>query len=294
MSSSSPQIAFTGRHTRMIACDSDGCAFDVMDLKHKECFCPAFIKHFRLQRCARQARQVWEFVNLYSQTRGSNRFQAVGLAVDLLMDHPEVRGTGITFMDFRPVHDFLSQADALGEPALQQQVKATDAPALRAMLEWTQEVNVAVKGMCQGLGPFPGVAQALSLAEQKADVVVVSQAPRETLLHEWTQSGLSQHTAFIAGQEFGSKAAQIQQAVAGNPDTNDVLVLGDAPGDQQAAEAASACFFPIIPGEETRSWTRFMEEGFPRFMEGRFDADYQHALNESFSRALPTTPPWVC
>ena len=28
--------------------DSDGCAFDTMEVKHKECFIPAFIKHFGL------------------------------------------------------------------------------------------------------------------------------------------------------------------------------------------------------------------------------------------------------
>ena len=28
-----------------IGLDSDGCVFDSMDIKHKECFCPAFIDH---------------------------------------------------------------------------------------------------------------------------------------------------------------------------------------------------------------------------------------------------------
>ena len=31
-----------------IGIDSDGCAFDTMEIKHKECFCPAFINHFNL------------------------------------------------------------------------------------------------------------------------------------------------------------------------------------------------------------------------------------------------------
>ena len=292
MSATDHQIDYTARHPRLIACDSDGCAFDVMDLKHKECFCPAFIKHFGLQRCARQARQVWEFVNLYSRTRGCNRFIAVGHAVKLLAEHPEVCGTGITFMDFEPVHTFLTQTKALGEPELERQAKATDAPALHAMLAWTREVNVAVKAMCQGLGPFPGVDETLRAASESCDVLVVSQAPRPTLLHEWTESGLAAHTNFIAGQEFGDKASQVAQALAAHPQTQAVLVLGDAPGDQQAAEAAEACFFPIVPGDEIASWKRLREDGLPRFLKGEFDATYQASLLDTFSRALPTTPPW--
>src|SRR6187455_3230478 len=58
-----------------IGIDSDGCVFDSMEIKHKECFAPMFIKHFNLQAVSKYAREVWEFVNLYSKTRGANRFR---------------------------------------------------------------------------------------------------------------------------------------------------------------------------------------------------------------------------
>ena len=58
-----------------IGIDSDGCVFDSMEIKHKECFAPMFIKHFSLQAVSKYAREVWEFVNLYSKTRGCNRKQ---------------------------------------------------------------------------------------------------------------------------------------------------------------------------------------------------------------------------
>ena len=60
-----------------IGIDSDGCVFDTMEIKQKECFCPMFIKHFQLQRISKYARETWEFVNLYSKTRGVNRFKAI-------------------------------------------------------------------------------------------------------------------------------------------------------------------------------------------------------------------------
>src|SRR5438552_19081834 len=73
-----------------IGIDSDGCVFDSMEIKHKECFAPMFIKHFRLQAASKYARETWEFVNLYSKMRGINRFPALSNALDLLVKLPEV------------------------------------------------------------------------------------------------------------------------------------------------------------------------------------------------------------
>lgn len=36
-------------HDFFIGYDSDGCIFDTMEIKQKECFCPNFIKRFVLQ-----------------------------------------------------------------------------------------------------------------------------------------------------------------------------------------------------------------------------------------------------
>jgi hypothetical protein len=137
------KISFPKRHAHMVACDSDGCVFDVMDLKQRECFCPAFIKHFHLQRCARQAREVWEFVNLRSRTRGCNRFKAVALAFEFLAAHPDVRALDTRLMDTGALRRFVASTDTLGEPALARAVEETGDPALRAMLGWTREVNAA-------------------------------------------------------------------------------------------------------------------------------------------------------
>ena len=83
---SDPQILKDLKPARefFIGIDSDGCVFDTMELKHKECFAPMFIKHFRLQTASKYAREVWDFVNLYSKSRGANRFPAVVRALNLL------------------------------------------------------------------------------------------------------------------------------------------------------------------------------------------------------------------
>ena len=62
------------KYNFLIAIDSDGCAFDTMELKHKECFIPNIIKYWNLQAVSKYTRAAGEFVNLYSQWRGINRF----------------------------------------------------------------------------------------------------------------------------------------------------------------------------------------------------------------------------
>jgi hypothetical protein len=79
------------QHEFLIGIDSDGCVFDTMELKHKECFTPCTIREWGLQPVARQARQAAEFINLYSNLRGLNRFKALVKLFDLLQEWPEAK-----------------------------------------------------------------------------------------------------------------------------------------------------------------------------------------------------------
>ena len=76
-------------HKFLVCVNSDGCVFDNMDLKHKECFCPATVNVWELQSVSRYARQSAEFVNLYSKTCGMNRFPALVRTLELLAQRPE-------------------------------------------------------------------------------------------------------------------------------------------------------------------------------------------------------------
>ncbi len=54
-----------------------------------------------------------------------------------------------------------------------------------------------------------------------------------------------------------------------------VLMIGDAPGDFAAAKAVGAHFFPTNPGNEDASWERFFREASDRFLTGRYGGDYE-------------------
>ena len=94
--SDNPLDSFTKQHDFLIGIDSDGCAFDTMEIKHKECFIPQFIKYMKLQPVSKYAREACEFTNLYSKWRGANRFISYTLALDLLEERPEVQARNVT------------------------------------------------------------------------------------------------------------------------------------------------------------------------------------------------------
>jgi hypothetical protein len=101
---------------------------------------------------------------------------------------------------------------------------------------------------------------------------------------------LAKYTVAICGQEIGTKKESLQAAAKYPADHT--LMIGDAPGDHQAAVANKALFFPINPGMEEDSWRRFHEEGIDRFLAGAFAGEYQAELSAEFDRYLPATPPW--
>src|SRR5882672_2142325 len=107
----------------VVGIDSDGCIFDSMEIKHKECFAPMFIKHFRLQAVSKYAREVWEFVNLYSKTRGANRFPALVRSLNLLRDRPPVLARKVEAAGTAALEEWIARETKLGNATLAAEVK---------------------------------------------------------------------------------------------------------------------------------------------------------------------------
>jgi hypothetical protein len=91
---------------------------------------------------------------------------------------------------------------------------------------------------------------------------------------------------------MGSKSEHLKFAAGGRYEPNKVLMIGDAPGDMKAAKANNALFYPINPGDEDKSWQRFFEEAFDRFIKGQYAGNYEKKLIDEFDKYLPETPPW--
>ncbi|HLJ12347.1 MAG TPA: HAD hydrolase-like protein [Planctomycetaceae bacterium] len=283
---------FRRQHDFVIGIDSDGCAFDTMEIKHKECFIPNTIKHFGLQAVSKYAREAAEFVNLYSKWRGINRFPALVNTIDILLDRPEVARRKLKFPDIAGLREWIKRETKLGNPTLEKEVAATSDAALVRALEWSKAVNAAIERMVEGVPPFPFVRESLEKLRGIADMVVCSATPGAALNAEWEEHEISQFVQAICGQEMGSKKEILQRAAAAGYSDNRVLMIGDAPGDMQAARANGALFYPINPGAEEASWERFFTEACDRFLKGTYAGGYEAVLIAEFDAFLPEVPPW--
>jgi phosphoglycolate phosphatase-like HAD superfamily hydrolase len=283
-------LDLTPQHDFLVAIDSDGCTFDTMELKHKECFAPHLINAYNLQPISKYARETWEYFNLYSKGRGTNRFPAVVTTMEWLLVRPEVQARGVKITIPRGLARWVKEETRLGNPALKQAVERTGDPDLKQALAWSLTVNEQIEQFVHGVPPFPYVRECLEKLRPNADMLVCSATPGEALTREWQEHKIDGYVAAICGQELGSKKEIL--AIAKKYKSGRALMIGDAPGDQRAAEANDALFFPIMPGAEDQSWRRLLHEGIDRFLNGAFAGEYQSTLLAEFDAALPAGPPW--
>jgi len=275
-----------------IGFDSDGCVFDSMEIKQKECFCPAFVNNFDMQGAAKATREVWEFVNLYSKTRGVNRFLAVLRAVDLLKERHEVIDRNIAVPSVAGLKAWTERETKLGEATLVPEVENNPDPDLQRALGWSKDVTAAIKKIVRNLPPYPQVSGILKTAVSRADLMVVSQTPTADLERDGPRAGVADLVRIVPGQERGTRSGDVAFAAVGKYDKEKILMIGDAPGDLKAAQANGVLFFPIIPGSEEQSWDRFRDEGLERFFSGTYAGNFQNDLLAAFDAALPEKAPW--
>ena len=286
---------FEPQHDFFVGIDSDGCVFNSMEVKHNDCFSVNLVKHFGLASISRQVHQVWDFVNLYSTTRGTNRFKAILLSCDFLREMPLVKNMGVAVPELPYLREWSETETKLGNPALQAAIDNATAERrdeLSQVMEWSLGVNESVAEIVYNLPPFPGVRETLQRLQGKADVIVVSATPDEALKREWAEHEIDTYVALIAGQEMGSKTEHLTITTKDRYAENRVLMLGDSPGDLKAGRDVGALFFPVNPGSEDASWQLFLDEAMEKFFNGEYAGAYESVLIDKFQELLPAIPPW--
>lgn len=285
-------IDFKPKHEFFVGIDSDGCAFDAMELKHKECFTPTIVKVWGLQAVSKYTRETCEFVNLYSKTRGLNRWIALSRVFDLLRERPEVQARNAKVPEGDKIKEFIESGYPLSHKGMVQYAADHPHPELERAVEWSIAVDEAIADMVHGVPPFPWVRESLQKMQGKVDLMVVSATPVEALEREWGEHGIAQYMTVIAGQEMGTKKQHLQFAAKGKYDDDQILLIGDAPGDRDAAKSVDVLYYPINPGGEDKSWKRFHDEALGRFLDGTYEGDYEAALIAEFEKLLPEVAPW--
>lgn len=275
-----------------VGIDSDGCAMDAMNIKHQECFTPAYIKYFNLQAASTLVRETALFVNLYSTTRGQNRWVALARLFELLKQRPEVLERGVKIPDGAELQKFLDSGYPRSDKGIAAFAEEHPSEEIRQCIEWGKGVNELIAWMVHGAAPFPGVREAIEAMQAEVDTIVVSATPVEALEREWNEHDLAKYMKVIAGQEMGSKAEHVRWAAKEKYDLDHIMLIGDAPGDRDAAHSEGVLFYPIKPGLERESWAKFRDEALPRFLAGTYRGAYQDQLVAEYEALLPEHPTW--
>ena len=280
-----------------IGIDSDGCVFDTMGIKQRECFCPWMVKYFHLQPVAEAARECKDFADLFSKTRGWNRHKTIDRILrELLPSHPMVKARGFQVPQFTYYCKWVNAPESLlSNEGLKEAMESTNGHAkqeLQHCLEWSEKVNEVIAEIVKDIPPFPFVRESLEKITGQADVIVCSATPNEALQREWEEHEIAKYARVIAGQEMGTKKEHLNIATNGKYKEKHVLMIGDAPGDMKAAMANNALFYPINPGDEPNSWKRFHDEAFDKFINGAYAGDYEEKVIAEFDGYLPENPPW--
>lgn len=271
---------FVKQSDYMICIDSDGCAMDTMEVKHRECFGPQWIYTYGLEDRFDECMKLWLDVNLYSITRGINRFK--GLAMALV----EMEKRGCRFEGLDEFVTWTKEAPELSNPALLSYAQKSTSECVEKALLWSIRTNRAIHHLPADDKPFDNVKTAMDEMCKRADLVAVSSANAEAVDAEWTKHGLKEDCRVLLCQEVGSKAYCIGEMVRKGYDTDKVLMVGDAPGDRDAALKNGVYYYPILVGKEGESWDRLLNEAFPKFMEGTFEQEYQNTLIKEFEANL--------
>lgn len=266
------------RKKRFAVCvDSDGCAMDTMNIKHIRCFGPCMVEEWGLEAWRRPILDRWNEINLYSGTRGINRFKGLAMALT------EINRQYTPIDGIERLSAWAEEAPELSNDAVGKMVPKHT--IFEKALHWSLAVNEAIEALPrEEVRPFDYVSQALAAAHCQADVVVVSSANPEAVREEWSRFHLLGEVDLLCTQELGSKAYCIGRLVEKGYDS--ILMCGDAPGDAEAAQKNGVLYYPILVRHEKESWLRFIEEGLGRFLENRFAGDYQQQLLDEFNANL--------
>ena len=262
----------------LVCVDSDGCAMDTMDIKHFRCFGPCMVDEWGLEEWKTSILDRWNEVNLYTMTRGINRFKSLAMALT------EVNAKYRPIEDLDTICHWAETSPELSNDALARAIEANpESISLRKALAWSMAVNKSIQALPESeIKPFEKAREALAFAHERADVAIVSSANLGAVLEEWEKHGLLPHTDIVLAQNAGSKAFCIGELLKKGYDTDKVLMCGDAPGDLQAAEKNGVFYFPILVRKERASWEEFMADGFDRLLNGTFEGAYQDAKKAAF------------
>lgn len=248
------------RKTRdfLICIDSDGCVMDTMDVKHMRCFGPCLVYEWDLGEYREEIIRLWRKVNLLSVSRGVNRFQGLAQVLkNIHENYTQVEG-------LEGYLDWAGSAQELSDKSLEEAYEKTGNICMKKAMDWSRLVNQSMAMVSDTKKPpFEGTEDALRLAREQADIVILTAANRQEINKEWEVFELAQYTDLLMAQEDGRKEECLKELLEKGYEKDHVLMVGDAPADLAAAQAAGVLFYPILAYQEKRKLGKFLRSSGP-------------------------------
>ncbi len=270
---------FLKRKDRIVCIDSDGCAVDTMNIKHIRCFGPCMVDEWDLGKWRNEILNRWNEINLFSMTRGINRFK--GLALMLAeVDEKYCAIEGIDALKY-----WVDNAAELSNASLDKMIDKGS--IFSKALNWSKAVNSLIEKLPkEEIKPFHGVREAFKVIHEYCDIAVVSSANPEAVRAEWERLGLLEYVDLMCTQDMGSKSFCIGEILKKGYEPEHVLMCGDAPGDENAAAENGVLFFPILVNHESESWTELKDKAFSLFISDSYPGTYQNEMLRRFESNL--------
>ena len=239
----------------LICIDSDGCAVNSMEIKHRKAFATELVKTFGLEKMEDIVRKHWMRINLYSKTRGFNRFLTLDMTFDAL------KKDKLIDYDTSELKKWIGTADALSNDSLYSYLKVNYNQFLENVYKWSLDFNKAISEIPEEeISAFPLCRESMADAYSHFDIVVMSSANYSAVEKEWKRLGMIQYVKKIFCQENGSKTDCLKQCIEIGYRPENMIMCGDSPGDYDAATTTKVSFFPILVGSEVNSWGLFREK----------------------------------
>lgn len=275
---------YARKHDFLVCVDSDGCVMDTMNCKHFHCFGPCMVEEWELNQWREEILERWNVINLFSMTRGINRFNGLAMALG------EINEKYTPIPGIASLQRWTETAPALSNDGVAKAAAEASDPEARQILEkalsWSKTVNASIVKLPEEMKvPYEGAKEGLAAAHRFADVAMVSSANRDAVEEEWGKFGLLVHTDIVLAQDVGSKAACIAEMLKFGYDPKKVLMVGDAPGDCDAAEKNGVHYYPILVNHEKESWEEAVAVGFGKLQSGEY-AQYGAEKKQEFLHNL--------
>ena len=271
--------SFERKHDYLVCVDSDGCVMDTMNCKHFHCFGPCMVAEWGLEAWKEEVLERWNVINLFSMTRGINRFKGLAIALSEI-NEKYTPITGITYLQL-----WADTAAALSNDGVAAAAATAECEEAKTVFEkalsWSKAVNASIVKLPEELKvPYDGAKEGLAAAHAFADVAMVSSANRDAVEEEWGKFGLLEHTDIVLAQDIGSKAACIAEMLKFGYALDKVIMIGDAPGDCDAAEKNSVWYYPILVNHEKASWDEAIAVAFSKLQTGDYAVYEAHKKKE--------------